>query len=179
MKITVRKTIKGKKINRLNIGCGNKKIPGYIGVDLTKTNATDILHDLNRFPYPFQNNSIQEILLDNVIEHLDNVIKVIEELHRILIKNGKIIIRVPYAKSDSAFVDPTHKHFFTEKSFNYFTDGFSYSYYTKARFHVKYNYISNSINILQKIRNLLPFRNFFKFIFMNMYDGIEFILIKK
>jgi len=108
----------GKKI--LDLGCGNRKREGAVGVDInTKTNP-DIVHDLNKLPYPFQTSTFEEIYMDNVIEHLEDVIKVVEELHRIGAPNGLVKIDVPYFRAHWAFIDPTHKHFFTTQSFSYF-----------------------------------------------------------
>jgi len=163
---------------KLNLGCGNKKIQGYIGVDLIKSDASDVVHNLNKFPYPFEKNSVDEIILDNVLEHLDNVIGVMDEIYRISKNGAKVKIYVPYAKSDGAFKDPTHKNFFTEKSFQYFQLDYKYNYYSKARFEIKQiKLLTFSNDIHQKIRNIFPCRNILKNFFWNMYDQIYFELI--
>jgi len=162
---------------KLNLGCGNKRIDGYIGVDSKKTTATDILHDLNKFSYPFEDNSVDEILLDNVLEHLDNLILVMEEIHRICRRGAIIKIYVPYAKSDGAFKDPTHKNFFIEKTFQYFEPDYPLNFYSKARFKVKtVKLLTYSNNIKQKIRNLMPFKEILKYFLFNIYDQIYFEL---
>jgi len=162
---------------KLNLGCGFKNIPGYTGVDTVKTNATDIIHDLNNFPYPFADSSVIEIIMDNSLEHLDDIVKTMEEIYR-MCKNGAIIkINVPYAKSDGAFKDPTHRHFFTERTFQYFTKEYKNNHYTKARFNVKkIKLINHSNTIGLKIRNKIPFRSFLKYFLLNMYDEIYFEL---
>jgi SAM-dependent methyltransferase len=104
----------------LDVGCGNKKIPGATGIDINPDSSADIIHDLNMFPYPFEDSTFDEIVADNVIEHLDNIIKVMEELHRISKPGGSLVIKVPYFRSRYASIDPTHKHFFTADSFTYF-----------------------------------------------------------
>lgn len=38
---------------KIDIGCGNSKRSGYIGLDCLKLPDVDIVHDLNTFPYPF------------------------------------------------------------------------------------------------------------------------------
>ena len=53
---------------KLNLGCGEKRIPDYINVD--KYGNPDIKHDLELFPWPWENNSVSEILLIHVLEHL-------------------------------------------------------------------------------------------------------------
>jgi predicted SAM-dependent methyltransferase len=104
----------------LDLGCGNKKKIGSIGIDINLNTDADIIHDLNIFPYPFKESTFDEIHGDNVIEHLDNVVKVMEELYRISKDKGIIIIKVPYFRSRYAYIDPTHKHFFTVDSFTYY-----------------------------------------------------------
>jgi len=104
----------------LDLGCGNKKREGAIGVDCNPRTDADVIHDLNKSPYPFEDSSFDEIYVDNVIEHLDNVIGVMEELYRISKPDALIKIDVPYFRAKWAFIDPTHRHFFTTESFSYF-----------------------------------------------------------
>jgi hypothetical protein len=59
--------IKKKKFKILDLGCGKKKRYGTIGVDWSDRYNADIIHDLNKFPYPFKKNSIDHI--DNCLEH--------------------------------------------------------------------------------------------------------------
>jgi predicted SAM-dependent methyltransferase len=110
-------------MKRLNLGCGKTPIEGWINVDKIKLDGIDVIHDLDKFPYPFDNGSADYVLLNHVLEHLDDVVKVMEEVHRILKLCGKVEIAVPYYKHENAFTDPTHKHFFTEHSMDYFLDG--------------------------------------------------------
>jgi SAM-dependent methyltransferase len=104
----------------LDLGCGNQKKEGAIGIDINPETKADIIQDLNVFPYPFTNSTFDEIHADNVLEHLDDIIKVMEEINRISKPNGLIIIKVPYFRSKYAFIDPTHQHFFAVDSFTYF-----------------------------------------------------------
>ena len=45
----------------LDPGCGNKKRDGTIGVDFNERTKAYIIHDLNKFPYPFESQSIVKI----------------------------------------------------------------------------------------------------------------------
>ncbi len=124
----------------LDLGCGNRKRPGAIGIDVNPNTAADIVHDLNRFPYPFEASTFDEIYADNVIEHLDDVMKTMEELHRISRSGGLVKVIVPYFRARWAYVDPTHKHFFTVDSFSYFDPGHIHNKlynYSKATFKVE------------------------------------------
>ena len=104
----------------LDLGCGKNKRAGAIGVDHSNKHEADIIHDLNVFPYPFEHNSIDEIYLDNTLEHLDSPIDVMVELYRICKVGASIKVIVPYFRSYWASIDPTHKTFFTVDSFAYY-----------------------------------------------------------
>jgi len=104
----------------LDLGCGKSKRPGTVGVDHTDRHDADIIHDLNIFPYPFDTGKVDEIFMDNVLEHLDDPMAVMVELYRILKPGGRLKVIVPYFRSVWAAIDPTHKHFFTVNSFAYY-----------------------------------------------------------
>jgi hypothetical protein len=95
---------------RLNLGCGSKRIPGYINVD--KFGDPDLHFDLDTFPYPWDDNSVSEIELHHVLEHLgqqtNTYLNIIQELYRICQPGAKIHITVPHHRSDRFFHDPTH-----------------------------------------------------------------------
>ncbi len=105
---------------KLNLGCGVKSRKGYINVDIAKLPGIDVVHDLNKFPYPFKDNQFEEINAFSIIEHLDDVNKVMKELHRILKPSGVLKIIVPHFSSYSVWLDPTHKRAFTYDTFSYF-----------------------------------------------------------
>lgn len=150
---------------------------GYINCDVLPHIKADKYFDLNRFPYPFDESSIDEILLDNVLEHLPDVVGVMRELHRILKHGGILKIYVPYGKADRAIQDPTHVHFFTEKSMDYFTEGYHFSYYTNFRFDkIKAELFTGNGTFLMRLRNLIPLRRVLKYFLYNMYDGVYFEL---
>lgn len=104
---------------KLNLGCGNDKIKGYINCDKIKEVNPDKVVDLEK-KLPFSNDSVEEIVLTHVIEHISNLIPLMYELYRIC-KNGAIIkIRTPYFSSESAFSNVTHVRYFTWTSFDMF-----------------------------------------------------------
>lgn len=129
---------------KLNLGCGTDIREGWINLDNFDADFIDVKHDLEQFPYPFEDNYFEEIIAINVLEHIGNPIKVIEELHRITNKGGKVIIRVPYYNSKDMGTDPTHKNFFSENSFDYFDPRKKHCnerpYYSSARFNIDETY---------------------------------------
>ena len=97
---------------KLNLGSGSKILKGYVNVDKFQYYNPDVVHDLEKFPYPFEDNSIDEILLSHVLEHIgqnpDVFNNIIKELYRICKNNSIVDIRVPHPRHDDFISDPTH-----------------------------------------------------------------------
>lgn len=121
----------------LNLGCGKTKIPNSIGVDRVKIqNFVDVIHDLDTIPYPFDGNSINEIHIYHVLEHLHDPVKKIEEMYRILKPGGMLYIRVPHFSSMGAFSDITHVRPFGYTSFDVFDKNDSHHFYNMSVFQI-------------------------------------------
>ncbi|MFC1785302.1 methyltransferase domain-containing protein [Candidatus Neomarinimicrobiota bacterium] len=132
----------------LHLGCGNKPLKNFLNLDYYNTKYIDEKVDLNK-PLPYENNSFNLIYSDNVFEHIENLIDLIKECYRILKKDGHLIIKVPYFKSKHAFVDPTHKIYFTIQSMDYFVKGtyFNKEYrFIKESFETLYIYLDDGQN---------------------------------
>ncbi|HDK42881.1 MAG TPA: methyltransferase domain-containing protein [Candidatus Pacearchaeota archaeon] len=108
------------KLIRLDLGCGNNKKEGFIGVDVSNKTNADITHDLNFYPYPFKDNSVSEIYCSHFIEHVGNIVRFMEECYRILTDKGIFHILAPYYSSIRAWQDPTHVREISESTFLYF-----------------------------------------------------------
>ena len=97
---------------KLNLGSGSKKIKGFINLDKFDTYRPDIVHDLEIFPYPFKDNSVEKVILSHVLEHIgqtpDVFNSVIKELYRICKKDAILDITVPHPRHDDFLSDPTH-----------------------------------------------------------------------
>lgn len=104
----------------LDLGSGIKKNENAIKVDINPKVNPDIIHDLNNFPYPFENQHFDTIIMDNVIGELNNFFTVMDEIYRISKVGADIIIKVPYFRSSYAFIHPNIKSFFTVRTFEYF-----------------------------------------------------------
>ena len=96
---------------KLDLGCGISKQKGFIGVDRMKLEGVDVIHDLNEFPYPFKDDEITEVWMDQVLEHLENPVRAMEEVYRICRAGARITVGVPYFRSLYSVIDPTHKNF--------------------------------------------------------------------
>ncbi len=118
----------------LDIGCGNnKKHPEAVGIDFSSYSAAEVIHDLNTFPYPFKDDRFDLVYMVSILEHLDNVYKVMEEVWRITKDGGKIIIFSPTRFSSALYDDPEHKRAFTLRSFDYFIKGTKSYRYEKSK----------------------------------------------
>jgi SAM-dependent methyltransferase len=97
---------------KLNLGCGQNKADGYLNVDKYAACEPDRVVDLEAFPWPFPDASVDEILLTHVLEHLgretETFFGIMRELHRVLKPGGKVQIRVPHPRSEGFLGDPTH-----------------------------------------------------------------------
>ncbi|MEO5657663.1 MAG: class I SAM-dependent methyltransferase [Nitrospiria bacterium] len=120
----------------LDVGCGINKLPGSLGIDRNPASRADVLVDLDRFPYPFRDNSFDGLQAVHVIEHVSDVIGAMEEFHRVVRPGGEVFLATPHYTDFSSFCDPTHKSHLTSFSMRYFSEGDNagYGYYSAARF---------------------------------------------
>jgi SAM-dependent methyltransferase len=119
----------------LDVGCGLNKHPGAIGLDRSPYTRADVIASLDHFPFPFRDSSFREIRATHVIEHVADIVRTIEEFHRLLAPGGRAIIVTPHYTDFSSFCDPTHRWHLNSFSLRYFgEDHGGFGYYSKARF---------------------------------------------
>jgi SAM-dependent methyltransferase len=124
--MSVTRTVSKKR--KLNFGCGKKIMGGYINLDIAPLEGVDVVHNIDEFPYPFDDNSFEVVYANSVLEHVKDLPQVMRELHRILEPGGKLVGGVPWFNYSGAFGDPTHKYFFTLETFRYFDVDSPYFY---------------------------------------------------
>jgi hypothetical protein len=97
---------------RLNLGCGTKKREGYLNVDKIAGCSPDVVLDLERVPWPWPDNSVEEVVLIHVLEHIgrdsDTYLSVMKELYRVCRHDARIHVVVPHPRHDHFLGDPTH-----------------------------------------------------------------------
>ena len=108
--------------NRLNVGCGYDVRAGWLNLDAKALPGVDIVHDLEDLPLPFSDAAFEEIVCQDVLEHVD-LVPVLKDLHRVLEPGGRLHIRSPHFTSFTAWADPTHKRAFSIDSFPFFVPG--------------------------------------------------------
>lgn len=104
---------------KLNLGCGNKKKAGFLGVDAFPCGAADMLCDLSA-ALPFAPSSIDEIWMDNVIEHIHDIPALMREIHRICRDGAHATLITPHFASADSWRDPTHVHHLSYFSMDHF-----------------------------------------------------------
>lgn len=125
----------GASLKVLDVGCGIRKYPGAVGVDRNPGSNADVLCDLDLFPYPFRTSCFDQVRAVHVIEHVADVIRTMEEFHRLLRPGGEVFIVTPHYTDFSSFCDPTHRWHLNSFSFRYFgQDHGGFGYYSECRF---------------------------------------------
>ena len=120
----------------LDLGCGQDKVPGAIGMDRARLPSVDVIYDVERIPYPFRADSFAECYLHHLLEHVSEPLEVLEEVWRVGRPGAIVSIRVPHFSSLYAWSDPTHRRPYTYHSFDYLTEEGPYPYYAHARFEI-------------------------------------------
>jgi len=118
---------------KLQLGCGRMPLPGFVNLDVVKLPGVDLVADLEQ-KFPFQDNQFDLVYARHTLEHIRNLQQVIAELHRITKPTGRIELELPHCSSISAYADPTHQHFFTLHSFDYYVQGYDFDFYSDVRF---------------------------------------------
>ena len=104
---------------KIHLGAGEDIREGYINIDLYKLNGIDKIFDLNKIPYPFKKNTVDEIVANYLLEHLDDTYNMLLEWHRIC-KDGAIIkLKTPHFSNADAWNDLQHRKGFGTKAFNH------------------------------------------------------------
>jgi SAM-dependent methyltransferase len=107
------------KKKKLNVGCGRDSRAGWVNLDASPLPGVDIVHNLENLPLPFADGEFDEILCQDVLEHIE-YIPVLRDLHRILKPGGELTVRVPHFTSRNNFVDPTHRKLFSVDTWEFF-----------------------------------------------------------
>lgn len=105
---------------RLNLGCGNDVKPGWTNLDIAPLPGVDVVHDLNRQPLPFEDQSFDYVECIDVLEHVKELPDVMREIHRVLAPGGRLHVEGPHFTSYTWAMDPTHRRAFAINTFEFF-----------------------------------------------------------
>lgn len=116
----------------LDIACGaNKQGPEWTGMDIQPRAGVDIVHDLNKRPWPLDDCSVLKATASHIIEHIPAVaiyggethfpfIEFMNEVWRVMVPDGQFAIAYPHGSSQGFLQDPTHVHAMNETVWAYF-----------------------------------------------------------
>jgi hypothetical protein len=105
---------------RIDIGCGPIPREGYAGVDIVPLPGVAIVRDVERHGLPFSDHTITHVHTAHFLEHVNDLVFVMNEIHRVCCANAIITISVPTLLGPFAAADPTHVHHFNARTFRYF-----------------------------------------------------------
>lgn len=112
---------KAAMLKKLNLGCGKDIKKGWINLDKAKIKGADIVHNIDKYPWPFSNNYFDEIYARDSIEHVKDLFKAMQEINRISKHDAVVRLIVPYWHCSGAFY-PNHHYFFNTDSMKFFTE---------------------------------------------------------
>lgn len=168
----------------LNLGCGSDYRKGYVNVDDNSMwhggteSMADAHYNLNHFPWPFEDNSADEILMNHVLEHLLDTASVLCEVKRILKPGGLFWGQVPYGPSKHGHAHWQHCKFFIDSSFHDMAKDFGFDVVVAQN--VTIDSTCKWYNWMYACRNLVPFKKHLaKLGWSEAYDSVDFKLRKK
>jgi predicted SAM-dependent methyltransferase len=124
----------------VDIGCGDSKYPGAIGIDLFPLAGVDIVADIGR-GLPLRDSSVDSVHASHVFEHFDDLVGLMNEIWRVCKPDARLFVTVPHATSSyMTWRDPTHRRGINLSTLTYFDrshpEGKRFAYYSKANFHI-------------------------------------------
>lgn len=136
---------------KLNLGSGMQPVVGAINIDRVGAVPADIQHDLNATPWPLPDSHFDEVYCTDVLEHLYDLVAVMEEIHRVARPGCRVSIVTPHYSCANSFTDPTHLHHLGYFSFDYFTGDSEWNFYTSR----KYRYVTRRLIFYPALKNKL------------------------
>lgn len=95
----------------LDVGAGGRRrAPHVTTMDRRRMTDTDVTHDANQVPWPFEDNQFDYIILSHVLEHLDDISAVLAEVRRVGRPGALVRCICPHFTNPCSYVDVTHRH---------------------------------------------------------------------
>lgn len=145
--------VSGRTIVKINLGCGNKRKAGFVGVDKYPCDAVEITADITE-KLPFGDATVSEVWADNVIEHVGDIPALMREIHRVCIAEALVTFITPHFTSISSWTDPTHVHHLSYFSMDHFEKK-DVSHYAGGGFHIEKRHLSFGGGILGLLGRLM------------------------
>lgn len=101
---------------RIDLGCGDSKPLGYVGIDVKDAPGVDMTHDLEK-GIPYADGAVDVVRANHFLEHIGDKEKIMAEIHRALRPGGRFEFEVPSTSGEGAFAHPSHKSYWNKSSF--------------------------------------------------------------
>lgn len=127
----------------LELGSGGEVRDGYYGVDLLARDGVAIQADLNEPLDQLPDNCVSGVISFHCLEHVDRLLPLMRELHRIMRPGAVADIVVPHFSNPYHYSDPTHVRTFGLYTMHYFSDEgtndirYIPTFYSDTRFSIK------------------------------------------
>ena len=124
----------------VDLGCGSRKKPGAIGVDIARIRQVDLIADVMK-TLPFRDASVDEVYASHLVEHVEDLMAFMGEVWRICKPGALVHFRFPHGSTPYViWKDPTHRRGVFLDTFDYFDpgtfDGRVFGYYHPAKFKI-------------------------------------------
>lgn len=156
---------------RLNIGAGETFIPGFVNIDIAPW--AEVSLDLNTDPLPFEDASVDLVFTYHCLEHLNNYLFALGEIHRVLKNHGRLLVGVPYVSlTEYHLVNPYHHQNFNEYSFDFFDPNRLRGSAVEQN-QIAFKKVFHRLHY-RGIWGAIPFRSFCRRHFLNVVRYIDF-----
>ena len=127
----------------LDIGCGDNKFDKrFTGMDKRELPGVDIVHDIEVFPWPLEDESCLTIIGSHIVEHIKPwlMMNFMDEIWRVLVPDGQLALAFPYGVSSGFVQDPTHCNPCNEATWQYFDPRFPlWNVYKPRPFYIQHS----------------------------------------
>ena len=110
---------------KLNLGCGSDHMEGWLNADKYPAANPDLVLDMERLPWPIEDDAVEEILLKHVLEHVgrdsDTFLGIMKEIYRVCRHGALVRVIVPHPRHMDFITDPTHVRPITPELFLHFS----------------------------------------------------------
>lgn len=160
----------------LDIGCGRKKYPGSLGLDMSAAGQADVICDWEKI-LPFRDGSFEQVRLVHIIEEVDNIFRVLAEVHRVAKPGAHVTIITPHYTDHASYCSPAHRWHLSSFSLWFFSDKpAEYDYYAPANFrerrvHVQMLRLWRLFGIEFMVNHFRWFRKFWEYYLSFIFRG--------
>ena len=92
----------------LDIGCGRKKYPGSIGIDMSPAGQADVLCDSEE-DVTFRGQQLRPGAPVHIIEEVDDIFRMLGEAHRVAKPGARVVIMTPHYTDHASYCSPAHR----------------------------------------------------------------------